>query len=161
MQKIAIVVLVLAIGAASRVIAQAKPDFGGKWVIDTDKSLRPDSPPGAYGFNANLALSVAQTATTLVVTQSVGSRVDTATYKLDGAESTNPGRAARGASGGAPVNAVYRSRWVGAKLVTTITQPGTQGPLVTTETRYLEAGEMVVEREGGGQPRIKYYWKKA
>ena len=45
----------------------------------------------------------------------------------------------------------YVSKWDGAKLVTTITMEGPNGPLTRTETRWLEGSTLVVETNRTGR----------
>ena len=52
---------------------------------------------------------------------------------------------------GAAIAAKYVSKWDGAKLVTTITSEGPNGPITRTETRWLEGSTLVVETNRTGR----------
>ena len=147
---------VVAMSFAAAVAAQAKPDFSGAWVLDAEKSVMGRMGGGGRGGAGMAALTVAVSGSTLTVTREGMNGPVSTVYRLDGSESKNM---QMGRGGGA--EAVYTSRWDGAKLVTTIT--GAMG--TATETRWLEPdGTMIVEtaRTGrGGTPMtMKLVYRK-
>ncbi len=73
-------VLVLAVPVVS--IAQARPDFTGRWVIDQQKSDIGKKPPQL------MTMVIKQTATRIVIEQNRGGESRTIAYALDGSEST-------------------------------------------------------------------------
>jgi hypothetical protein len=105
-----VVVLALAYPVVGR--AQAKPDFSGTWTLDASRS---DAPMGRRGGAPGpVTLVVKQTAGEIAIETRRGENSQTATYKLDGSESTNPG--------GRGGEAKSKSHWDGATLVTEQTQ---------------------------------------
>jgi hypothetical protein len=91
--------------------AQGKTDFSGTWKINTEKS----DPMGGMGGGggggggmANAVTTITQTATQLTIETKFGDQTRTATYFLDGKESTNQGRMGETKS---------KAHWDGASLV--------------------------------------------
>ena len=127
------VVLLVAFGLSSPVLAQKKPDFSGVWMLDLKRS--DPAPPEVGGGPGGRGLvpervNIKQTRADITINQ--------VTYKFDGSEV-----AARGGRGG---EARAKAAWNGAKLVisTTIEYQGRN--LLTTQDRTLEARgkEMIV-----------------
>lgn len=153
--KRALFAAIVAVTVAAGVTAQARPDFSGTWVLDTEKSVM-GRMGGGRGGAGMAALTIATSGSTLTATREGMNGPVSTVYKLDGAESKNM-QMGRGGS----AEAIYRSRWDGEKLVTTIT--GGMG--TATETRWLDSdGSMVVEttRPGrGGTPMtMKLVYRK-
>jgi len=121
----------------SSVVAQKQSGFSGKWKINTAKSDPPPQRGGGGGGPewAGMTLVVTQTAEAIKVEQTMGERMQTMTYYLDGRESTNSGM--RGAE------MKSTSKWDGAALVTTgstnIETPQGAMEIKTKETRTLSA----------------------
>ena len=148
--KRAMFAAILACVFSAGVMAQAKPDFSGSWTLDAEKSVMPQGRGGGQGGGrqggmGGGALTIAVEGQKMSVARTMGQsgNMMTTVYMLDGAESKNMlmGR-------GGSAEAVYKSRWGGARLVTTIT--GDMG--TATETRWLEAdGTMVVETTRTGR----------
>jgi hypothetical protein len=141
--KRALFAAALAVAFTAGVVAQAKPNFAGKWTMDAEKS---DPMPGNRGGGAPPApITITVDGQKLSITQTFGENTRTTVYMLDGTPSKNsqPGR-----QGGEPTEVVYTSKWEGTTLVTTIVNPrGT-----STEKRSLAAdGTMVVETTRTGQ----------
>ena len=131
MKKIALLVVVLAVAVAGLAIAQAKPDFSGKWAPKVDPNAAP--PAGGGGRGGGMGggpMTVKQTATELVQEVVRGENTMTTTYKLDGTESIN--KTQRGESKSV-------AKWDGAKLVIKTVSEGQQGPQETTATWSLSA----------------------
>jgi hypothetical protein len=136
------IVLAVALAVPAAAVAQAKPDFTGKWTQDMEKSDPMGGPGGGGGRGpaGPQTLSIAQTATDFTVERETPNGVVKMVYKLDGTESEN--NTGRGTS-------KTKSVWEGAALVTSGTQTmNMQGNEITIEmkeTRTLEAdGTMVV-----------------
>lgn len=154
--KRALFAAIVAMSVAAGVTAQARPDFSGTWVLDPEKSVM-GRMGGGRGGAGMAALTITISGSTLTATREGMNGPVSMVYKLDGSESKNM---QMGRGGGA--EAVYTSRWEGAKLVTTIT--GGMG--TATETRWLEPdGTMVVEtartgRDGSPMTMKLVYRKK-
>ena len=156
---------ILAVFVTAGVMAQAKPDFSGTWTLDAEKSVMPQGRGGGMGGGrqggmgaAPLTITIDGQKMSIARTMGQSGTVVTTVYMLDGTESKN---SMMGRGGGEPVQVSYKSKWDGAKLVTTITNPmGTQ-----TETRWIAAdGTMVVEtvrtNNQGEQVTTKLVYKK-
>ena len=136
------------------VLAQAPPDFSGKWKLDPSQNAAVgggtgtgtgggNSMGGGLGLGPSpTELTITQTATTLTIEQT-GARVPRIVYQLDGSESRNTLPAGQDTR-----SATFKSVWQDSKLVTTmITEgPGGRGLITYEETRYLTPeGTLVVE----------------
>lgn len=162
--KRAMFAAIVAVVFAAGVMAQAKPNFAGTWTLDAEKSVMPQGRGGGQGGGRQggmgaAPVTIAVDGQKMSVSRTMGQSGNTMTtvYMLDGAESKNM---QMGRGGGS--EAVYKSRWDGAKLVTTIT--GVMG--TSTETRWLEAdGTMVVEtvrtNQQGDAVTTKLVYKKS
>ena len=147
---------ILAVLFTAGVMAQAKADFSGTWTLDPEKSVMGNRGGGGGrggGMAAPLTITVEGAKMSISRTMGQSGNTVTTVYLLDGTESKNsqPGR-----RGGEPTEVIYKSKWDGAKLVTTITNPrGT-----STETRWIDAdGTMVVETERTNQDGEKVVTK--
>ena len=80
----------LAAFATAPALAQAKPDFSGSWKLNVEKS-DPMGGGGGGGMMRDAITTITQTATELTLVTKFGENSRTATYKLDGTESVNPG----------------------------------------------------------------------
>lgn len=122
---------------------QGTPDFSGKWMLDQEMSVI-----GGRG-TAAAELTITQDATTLTVTRATNSGAQSVTYKLDGSEAKNPAGSGE---------AVYRSKWEGGKLVTTITTPTRTGQSTRTETFSIVDGTFRIDTSRpdpqGGAPYV-------
>jgi hypothetical protein len=139
---------VLAVLFTAGLMAQARPDFSGTWTLDPDKSVMPQGRGagqggGRQGGMGGGPLTITVEGQKMSISRTAGQSGNTITtvYMLDGTDSKNQVTMGRGGEGG-PVEVVYKSKWDGNKLVTTITnQMGS-----STETRWIDAdGTMVVE----------------
>ena len=97
--------------------AQSKPDFSGTWTVNAEKS---DPPPqgrggGGGGRGPGGPITIKQTATELSITTEGRRGPQTLTYKLDGTESSNPGR-------GGSMTVKSKAKWDGSTLVIETTQ---------------------------------------
>ncbi len=139
-------ILALVVAAALAVpgiaVAQAKPDFSGKWVQDLEKSDPMRGPGGGGGPATPATLTITQTAADLTIETTRGANTSKAVYKLDGTESVNAG--ARGGQ------AKTKSHFEGSTLVTegtqTMTTPMGEMTMEMKEVRSIEAdGTMLVQ----------------
>ena len=151
--KRAILSAALAVAFVAGVAAQAKPDFSGTWTLDPEKSVMGGRQGGGQGGGRQGGMGAGQPLTITVegqkmsISRAMGQSGNTVTtvYMLDGTEAKNT---QMGRQGGEPTEVIYKSKWEGNALVTTITNPrGT-----STEKRWIEAdGTMVVETTRTGQ----------
>ena len=148
---------------AAGVLAQAKPNFAGKWTRDLTASPIPEGRGGGRGGGGGqLAndLTISQDATTLTLEYMGGGQAPAPVklvYKLDGSESKNMVMAR-----GAQSEQVSKAVWDGAKIVvTTTTQFGE-----TKRSFAMEGANLAVEttapgRDGGPGTPTKVIYKKA
>ncbi len=127
MKKVALLAVVVAVAMAGLAVAQAKPDFSGKWVLDPAKS---DQMGGRQGGGPPAPMTVKQTATELTTEVVRGENTMTTTYKLDGTESVN--KTQRGES-------KSTAKFEGGKLVIKTAMEGPNGTMETTQTWSLGA----------------------
>jgi len=155
---VALLAFVLALPAMA--IAQT-PNFSGKWSQDMEKSDPAPQGGGGRGGGGPQSFTIAQTATELTIERETPNGVVKSVYKLDGSESVN--------AGGRGGEVKSKSKWDGAKLVTTSVQTmnmqGTEMTIESTETRSLEAdGTMTVvtvRKTPNGETTRKVVFKKA
>jgi len=156
----------LAISAGSN--AQARPDFSGRWKLDTtivmgggrgDALGNASGGGGGGGGGTGLGppaheLNVEQSDTTIKVAQSgSGDEAILIVYRLDGKKVRNSMPIGRGRT----TEATYVSRWDGSHLLTaivrTVTARGGGVRLEYRESRYLASdGSMVVQTNMLGRP---------
>jgi pectate lyase len=129
MKKIALLVVVLAVAIAGLAVAQAKPDFSGKWAPKVDPNAAPPAGGGGRGGGGG-PMTVKQTAATLTQERTMGETTMSTVYKLDGTESVNTTQ--RGESKSV-------AKFDGAKLVIKTVSEGQAGPQETTATWSLSA----------------------
>jgi hypothetical protein len=138
----AVVALMLVAGAAAA-IAQAKPNFTGKWTLVPDPNAPAPTGRGrGMGGGLGQASSAEQNDKTLtVVTTNEQIGEIKAVYNLDGSESKNPI-----SFGGQSVDRVSKVKWDGAKLVITTTINFNGNAMESTQAWSLDAtGNLVVE----------------
>lgn len=128
MKKIALLVAVMVLAVAGLSFAQAKPDFSGKWALDTAKSDQMGGRQGGGGTPA--PMTVKQTAAELTQEVVRGANTMTTVYKLDGTESVN--KTQRGES-------KSTAKFDGAKLVIKTATEGPNGTMEFTATWTLSA----------------------
>jgi hypothetical protein len=162
-----LVMAVVSVAFAAGALAQAKPDFSGKWVMDPASAPAP--PPGGApagaggpggggrgggrggGAGFGQEFTATQDAAALTITRVQGDQTVTAVYKLDGSESKN-----MVAGRGGQQEQVSKAAWEGSKL--TITTSLNFGGNAVEQKRVLslEGGNLVVETTnpgfGGGAP---------
>src|SRR5688572_2893169 len=155
--------MMLAVGVS--LVAQAKPDFSGKWVMDPPPAAAADGGAarggrgGGGGFQPGFGpeFTVKQDATKLTITRA--GQASPLNYNLDGSDSKN-----MVTRDDQQQEQVAKATWEGNKLVI-VTYVNFQGN--TGEQRRvlsLEGGNLVIEqtnpgRGGGAQTKVVY--KKA
>jgi len=156
MRRVAFFTVVLALAVVTLAFAQAKPDFSGKWMLDPAKSEMgggQGGPPGGAGRGPSGPMVLKQSATELVRETQRGEQSVTATYKLDGSESTN-------AMG--QMTAKSTAKWDGDKLVIKTVRETPNGTMETTETYSLGADgkELTVVNSSQRGERKSVYTKQ-
>ena len=130
MKKIALLVVVLAVAVAGLAVAQAKPDFSGKWAPKVDPNAAPPAGGGGRGGMGGGPMTITQTAAELKMERTMGENTMTTVYKLDGTESIN--KTQRGES-------KSTAKFEGGKLLIKTVSEGAQGPQETTAAWSLSA----------------------
>jgi hypothetical protein len=125
-----LLVVVLAVAIAGLAVAQAKPDFSGKWAPKVDPNAAPPAGGGGGRGGGGGPMTVKQTAATLTQERTMGETTMSTVYKLDGTESVNTTQ--RGESKSV-------AKFDGAKLVIKTVSEGQAGPQETTATWSLSA----------------------
>ena len=157
----------LVLCAAVSLVAQAKPDFSGKWVLDPASAPAPP-PVGGGGRGGGFAIVAAavqeftakQDAKTLTITRMQGDQSVTVTYNLDGSESKNTVQAR-----GGPQEQVSKATWDGTKLVIATTLNFGGNTVEQKRVMSMDGGNLVIEQtapgRGGGEPTTtKLVYKK-
>jgi hypothetical protein len=142
-----VALLAVALAVPSIAVAQAKPDFSGKWIQDMEKS-DPMGGGGGRGPAGPQTWTYTQTATELAMERETPNGVQKTVYKLDGSDSVN--------AGGRGGDVTSKTVWDGNKLVTKYTRAmGQSGATIeVTETRSIEAdGTLVVVSTMKGGPQ--------
>jgi hypothetical protein len=124
--------------------AQGKTSFAGKWTMVQDPAAAGGGGGGrggggrgggGGGFACAMECTITQDATSLTVTRQGQQGEVKQTFKLDGTDSSNPGR------GGDPV--VSKAAWAGADLTITTGE--------VKQTLSIKDGNLVVTRTGPGR----------
>jgi hypothetical protein len=154
MAKVMLVVLGVSLGA------QAKPDFSGKWVMDSPAppAATGERGGGRGGFQPGFGpeFTVKQDAASLTITRA--GQATPLVYKLDGSESKN-----MVTRNGQQQEQIANATWDGNKLVivTVVNFQGNAGE--QRRVLSLDAGSLVIEQtnpgRGAGGP-IKVVYKK-
>lgn len=137
----AVVALMLFVGAAAA-MAQAKPNFTGKWTLVPDPNAPAPTGRGRGMGGLGQVFSAEQNDKTLnVATTNEQVGEIKAVYNLDGSESKNPI-----SFNGQSVDRVSKAKWDGAKLVITTTINFNGNAVESTQAWSLDAtGNLVVE----------------
>jgi hypothetical protein len=134
MRKYLILSLVMILAVASFSIAQARPDFSGTWLLDTDKSdLGMNSPVAKQTPMRKVELILKQTDKQLSIERAPG---EVAVYKLDGSESINS------LPGGNQAKTTMN--WAGDTLVGKSTSTIGEMSVEMTDVRSLDASGKVM-----------------
>ena len=159
MKRVMTVMAVTYALALSSLLAQAPPNFAGKWTLVPDASAAGGGRGmGGLGQNA----TIVQDANTLTLTRTTQMGEFTTTYKLDGSESKNTLN-----MGGNTIDQLSTAKWDGGKL-TINTKMDFQGtPVQTSMVLALDpSGNLLIEStrpdfQGGGAPiTTKMTYKK-
>ena len=149
-QRVAVATVAFVVAIAATAFAQ-KPDFSGTWKLDQNASQM-----GGGGRGGMMAdMTVKHSGDTLTVERTFGENKITATYKLDGSESTNQvmGR------GGQTMEAKSVAKWDGNKLVITTKREMGGNVVETTETWNVDGSTLTIETTGGRGPGKRVYRK--
>jgi hypothetical protein len=140
-----VALLAVALAVPSMAMAQAKPNFSGKWVQDMDKSDPMGGGGGGRGPAGPATLTYTQTATELTIERETQNGVQKTVYKLDGSPSEN--------AGGRGDAVTSKTTWDGSKLVTKYSRTMGENTVEVTETRSIEAdGTLVLVTAMKGGP---------
>jgi hypothetical protein len=129
----------MALALANVALAQAHPDFSGRWLVEPAPTASGPAVSGTMGSGWGSELTVTQTASRLTVEYVFFSRGDMQAplkfvYALDGAETRNSVMMGRGFQ-----EHVSTAAWDGARLVITTRQtfpnPTGSGAPITTEMK--------------------------
>jgi hypothetical protein len=138
--------------ATALTLAQAPPNFAGKWTVVPDPNAAGGGGRGMGGALGQEA-TIAQDAATLTITRTTPMGTFTSTYKLDGSESKN----SLNIQGNA-VEQVSTAKWDGGKLNVNTKMDFGGNPVETSMIMSLDpSGNLVVEStrpdfQGGGAP---------
>ena len=157
-------------------MAQAKPDFSGKWTREMPAAGAGGGGGAAGGggggggrggggggggaaFACPMTCAITQTAAKLTIDYTQGETAMKREIMLDGTDSkiTLPGR-----QGGAPTELVAKAKWDGNKLVVTVTRDMGGTPVTSTQTLSIEAGKLTVVTNSGREgatPQTATYTK--
>jgi hypothetical protein len=147
-----------AVVLSASLLAQAKPNFSGKWVIDAEKTAAANPNAGGGGGGGRMGggmgaapVTITMDATTFKMERTIQDNVMTTTYKLDGSESKNMGMGR-----GGQTEQISKVTIEGNKMV--VKTQGQNGEQVTSW--YMDGDWLVSERttQNGAQ---KTYYKKA
>jgi len=148
-------VLALLLGAG--VIAQARPNFAGKWTL-----AEPSAQVG-FGAGFGMAFTAVQDEKTLTITRDVQGTELKSVYNLDGSDSKNSL-----SFNGNSIDLVSKAKWDGGKLVIATTADFGGNTFETSNALSIDAaGILTVEStrpdfQGGGGPiTTKATYKKA
>ena len=140
-----VALLAVALAVPSMAMAQAKPNFTGKWVQDMEKSDPAGGGGGGRGPAGPQTLTYTQTAADLTIEREGPNGVTKTVYKLDGSDSVN--------AGGRGGDVTSKTAWEGNKLVTKYSRTMGEATVAVTETRSIEAdGTLVVVTAQKGGP---------
>jgi hypothetical protein len=157
MKRVMTVTAVTCALALCSLLAQAPPNFAGKWTLVPDANGG-----GGRGMGLGQNATIVQDANTLTLTRTTQMGEFTTTYKLDGTESKNTLN-----MGGNTIDQLSTAKWDGGKL-TINTKMDFQGtPVETTLVLSLDpSGNLLIEStrpdfQGGGAPiTTKMTYKK-
>lgn len=155
MKRARVGLIAAAIFAVASVAFAQKPDLSGTWTMDAEATAAANggaSGAGAGGGGRGMGgmmgpVTIKHTADALTIERTQGEAKIVTTYNLAGKEQENsmPGR-----QGGPATMAKYTSKWDGPKLVTTIVREGPNGPMTSTESRWIDGATMIVETASTG-----------
>lgn len=150
MKRAAVLASALALMLCYADVSAQTPDFSGGWTMVAPAGGG-DAPPAGGGRGGRgggrgglgMTATIAQTATQLTITRTLGGTEVASVYNLDGSQSTNTL-----SFGGQSFDQISTAAWNGSNLV--VTTQGQAGD--TTMTLSLNAeGQLVVETTGPGR----------
>jgi len=157
---------------SNTLLAQAKPDFSGKWTREAPAGGAAaggggggggrggggggggrGGGGGGGGFNCGMACTITVTGVNMKIDRAApdGTAMPALNFKLDGTDSSNPGRAGQDGTPGPAV--VSKAKWDGNKVVITTERTGQDGTKVTsTQTLAIDAGKLTVSTSSSAAP---------
>ncbi len=147
MKRARVGIIAAAVFAVASVAFAQKPDFSGTWTLDADASNMGGGGGGGGRGMMTGPITVKVAGDVLTIDRMQGEAKITTTLNLAGQPTENQMAGRQGAM----TTGKYVSKWDGAKLVTTITSDGPNGPVTRTETRWLEGSTLVVETTRTGR----------
>ena len=151
-----VLTLVAVVASMTIAVAQAPPNFAGKWTLVPD----PSTPGGMGGLGQEATIT--QDASTLTITRTNQMGTFTSNYKLDGSESRNT-LTIQGNS----VDQMSTTKWDGGKLLVNTKMDFGGNPVEVKMVMSLDpSGNLAVETtrpdfQGGGAPiTTKVTYKK-
>ena len=162
--RLTLVALAL-LAATAGLVAQARPDLSGDWVLDKQRSTQTMRGRGVTSVTGLLGekFTAKQNDKTLTFEISVAAlqRTVTAVYNLDGSESRN----LNPTGPGLPDEPIFsKVSWEGSRLVihTRGTAQGTTPPLETKRVIWIDAdGLLTIERTAEGQTTTRSVYTRA
>lgn len=154
-RNVLVIALVSLISVANSLSAQGKPDFSGKWVLDTTSG---DGAGRGGPAAAGVQLTIKQDAKTLTLTRLQGDQPTTEIFNLDGSETKDTVQALGGTR-----ERVLRATWDGNKLVINGTLSVDGKILQQNRVMSMEGSNLVIEQTvpgGGGPATVKRVFKK-
>ena len=144
-------------------LAQAMPNFAGKWTLVADPNAPQGGRGGGFGGGLGAEATVVQDAKTLTITR-VGPQGEIkSVYNLDGSDSKNTM-----GGGGQTFESISKAKWDAGKLVISTKLDFGGNAFETTMNLSLDAsGNLIVEStrpdfQGGGAPVVtKLTYKKS
>ena len=151
-----VLTLVAVVASMTIALAQAPPNFAGKWTLVPD----PNTPAGMGGLGQEATIT--QDASTLTITRTNQMGTFTSNYKLDGSESRNTLNIQ-----GNSVDQMSTTKWDSGKLLVNTKMDFGGNPVEVKMVMSLDpSGNLVVETtrpdfQGGGAPiTTKMTYKK-
>ena len=135
----------LAVAAAT---AQAQvPNFAGTWTVIPDPNAAPGGGGGGGGGRGGAGpLTIAQDANTITVTRTTQAGETKTIYNLNGSASKNTMN-----FGGNAMEQTSTLKADGPKVTITTKFEGPNGPIETTQSWWIENGNLVIESTGMGR----------
>ena len=139
--------------ATALTLAQAPPNFAGKWTLVPDPNAAAGGGRGGMGGGLGQEATITQDASTLTIARTTQMGPFTSTYKLDGSESRNTLNFQ-----GNSVDQLSTAKWDGAKLNVQTKMDFGGNVVETSMVLALDAtGNLIVDTtrpdfQGGGGP---------